>query len=63
MSKQIIRRQLQQRHVQDAGFHLAHELVGLISNMNDRTAMTPEHVRNSLDRFEADIRGNKRGGS
>jgi enoyl-CoA hydratase/carnithine racemase len=33
MSKQIVRRQLQQRHVQDAGFHLAHELLGFMTNV------------------------------
>ena len=55
MSKQIVRRQLQQRHVQDAGFHMAHEMLGLVANMANRTAHTPEHVRDSVKRFEEDI--------
>jgi enoyl-CoA hydratase/carnithine racemase len=54
MTKQIIRRQLQQRHVQDAGFHLAHELLGFMTNVREGTAHTPEHVRASLDEFDAD---------
>jgi enoyl-CoA hydratase/carnithine racemase len=54
MSKQIVRRQLQQRHVQDAGFHLAHELLGFMTNVREGTAHTPEQVRASLDDFDND---------
>jgi enoyl-CoA hydratase/carnithine racemase len=53
MSKQIVRRQLQQRHVQDAGFHLAHELLGFMSNVRESAAHTPEKVRASLDDFDS----------
>jgi enoyl-CoA hydratase/carnithine racemase len=52
MSKQIVRRQLQQRHVQDAGFHLAHELLGFMTNVREGTALTPDQVRASLDDFD-----------
>jgi enoyl-CoA hydratase/carnithine racemase len=52
MSKQIVRRQLQQRHVQDAGFHLAHELLGFMTNVREGSAHTPEKVRASLDDFD-----------
>jgi enoyl-CoA hydratase/carnithine racemase len=53
MSKQIVRRQLQQRHVQDAGFHLAHELLGFMTNVREDAAHTPEKVRASLDDFDS----------
>ena len=53
MSKQIVRRQLQQRHVQDAGFHLAHELLGFMTNVREGAAHTPEKVRASLDDFDS----------
>jgi enoyl-CoA hydratase/carnithine racemase len=52
MSKQIVRRQLQQRHVQDAGFHLAHELLGFMTDVREGAAHTPEQVRASLDDFD-----------
>ena len=56
MTKQIVRRQLHQRHVQDAGFHLAHELIGLATNMARGSAHTPEQVRDSLRHFEETAR-------
>ena len=54
MSKQIVRRQLQQRHVQDAGFHLAHELLGFMTNVREGSAHSPEQVRASLVDFDKD---------
>lgn len=53
LSKQIVRRGLQRRHVDDAGFHLAHELLGFMTNVREGTAHTPEQVRGSLDDFDA----------
>lgn len=52
MSKQIVRRQLQHRHVQDAGFHLAHELLGFMTNVREGSAHSPEQVRASMDDFD-----------
>jgi len=53
MAKQIVRRGLQRRHVEDGAFHVAHELVGFLANVRERTAHTPEQVRASLDEFDA----------
>jgi enoyl-CoA hydratase/carnithine racemase len=53
MTKQIVRRSAQRRHVEDASMHLAHELLGWSRNVQDGTAHTPEQVRDSLLSFEA----------
>lgn len=60
LSKQIVRRGLKRRHVDDAGFHLAHELVSFMANLREGHAHTPEQVRASLDEFDAD-RARERG--
>lgn len=56
MAKQIVRRQAQRRYVDDAGFHLAHELVGFATNLANRTGHTPEQVRQAVMSFEARMR-------
>ena len=56
MAKQIVRRRLQQHYVENGGFHLAHEVVGILADIPERTARTPERTRESLRSFEAKIR-------
>jgi len=53
MAKEIVRREAKRRHVQDAGFHVAHEILGLACNISDGTAHTPEQAAASLDGFDA----------
>lgn len=55
MAKQIVRRSAARRHTEDAAFHLAHELLGFVRNVQDGDAHTPERVRDSVLDFEARI--------
>jgi enoyl-CoA hydratase/carnithine racemase len=54
MTKQIVRRAAQRRHVDDASTHLAHELLGWCRNVADRKAVTAELTRESLLAFNSD---------
>ena len=53
MTKQIVRRPFQQRHVADAGFHMAHELFAMISDAPTGGALTPQMRRDAADKWDA----------
>lgn len=55
MAKQIVRRSATRRHTDDAAFHLAHELLGFVRNVQDGDAHSPERVRDSVLDFAARI--------
>jgi enoyl-CoA hydratase/carnithine racemase len=55
MTKQIVRRQAQRRHTEDASMHLAHELLGWSRNVQDGIAASPERNRDTLIAFDAAI--------
>lgn len=61
MAKQIVRRGLQQRYVQDAGFHMAHEMVGMLADGAEGSSHSPAQVRESLEGFEKEVEGRKIG--
>jgi enoyl-CoA hydratase/carnithine racemase len=53
MAKQIVRRRYQQRHVSDAAFHAAHELLALVLDTSAGNALTAEQKRSAEDRWQA----------
>ncbi len=61
MAKQIVRRGLQQRYVQDASFHMAHEMFGMMTDSVVGNSHSPEQVRASMDSFEAAIERKRKG--
>ena len=55
MAKQIVRRSAQRLHVEDAGMHIAHQLLGMVIDSSSGRAVTPAHIDQVNERFEAAI--------
>ncbi len=55
MAKQIIRRHWQRRHVEDAAFHLAHTMLGLLVDVRAGGAFSLEQVVTAEERWQAAI--------